>query len=239
MTSSHIPRNGPYFPDPRDPSATGKGGSTTPGPVIPPDPLLPRNGSMKGRAKGPASHAGPKAKPMTARVLSNTAIHQIRALALGKQLQPAIRTETGARAAHTALVHEIFSTLGSALQRRVRNPKDPELHPAAGPAAATHSHTRATRVPRRPCAREETTRRLRGHLLPAGGPANGRHTNDCALGQKPGRHGASQPRPKGPLVQPKGARPRNTPQQHLSVGHIDGNDLNLPDTCKRYPKSGG
>ena len=53
------------------------------------------------------------------------AIHQIPALALGGQLQPAIRTETEARAAHAALVHEIFSALRSALVRRVGNPPGP------------------------------------------------------------------------------------------------------------------
>ena len=53
------------------------------------------------------------------------AINQIRALALGEQLQPAIRTETEAQAAHAALVHEIFSALRSALVRRVGNPPGP------------------------------------------------------------------------------------------------------------------
>ena len=53
------------------------------------------------------------------------AIHQIWALALGEQLQPAIRTETEAQAAHAALVHEIFSALRSALVRRVGNPPSP------------------------------------------------------------------------------------------------------------------
>ena len=53
------------------------------------------------------------------------AIHQFRALALGKQLQPAIRTETEAQAAHAALVQEIFSALHSALVRRVGNPPGP------------------------------------------------------------------------------------------------------------------
>ena len=50
------------------------------------------------------------------------AIDQIWALALGEQLQPAIRTETEAQAAHAALVHEIFSALRSALVRHVGNP---------------------------------------------------------------------------------------------------------------------
>ena len=166
---STSPGRGPHFQDPGDPPATGKGGSATPGPVTPPDPPLLRNGSTRGRTKGPAIHAGPTTKPMTAGVLWNTAMDQIWALALGKRGQPVIRTETGARAAHTALVHEIFSTLRSALVRRVRNPQDPEPHPATGPAAAAHTHTRATRVQRRPCAREETTGRLRGRLLPPGG----------------------------------------------------------------------
>ena len=53
------------------------------------------------------------------------AIHQIHALALGEQLQPAIRTETEAEAAHAALVHEILSALRSALVRRVGNPPGP------------------------------------------------------------------------------------------------------------------
>ena len=53
------------------------------------------------------------------------AIHKIWALALGGQLQPAIRTETEARAAHAALVHEIFSALHSALVRRAGNPPGP------------------------------------------------------------------------------------------------------------------
>ena len=119
------PGRGPHFQDPRDPPATGKGGSATPGPVIPPDPPLPRNRSARGRAKGPAKHAGPTAEPMTTGVLSNTAIRQIWALALGERRRPAIRTETAARAAQTALVHEIFSTLRSALVRRVGNPPGP------------------------------------------------------------------------------------------------------------------
>ena len=53
------------------------------------------------------------------------AIHQIRALALGEQLQPNISTETEALAAHAPLVHEIFSALRSALVRRVGNPPGP------------------------------------------------------------------------------------------------------------------
>ena len=53
------------------------------------------------------------------------AIHQILALALGEQLQPAIRTQTEAHAAHAALVHEIFSALRSAFERRVGNPPGP------------------------------------------------------------------------------------------------------------------
>ena len=50
------------------------------------------------------------------------AIHRIRALALNKQLQPTIRTDTEAQAAHAALVHEILSALRSALVRRVGSP---------------------------------------------------------------------------------------------------------------------
>ena len=53
------------------------------------------------------------------------AIHQIWALALGEQLQPTIRTETEAQAAHAALVYEVFSALRSALVRRVGIPQGP------------------------------------------------------------------------------------------------------------------
>ena len=53
------------------------------------------------------------------------AIDQIRTLALGEQLQPAIRTETEAQAAHVALVQEILSALRSALVRRVGDSPGP------------------------------------------------------------------------------------------------------------------
>ena len=53
------------------------------------------------------------------------AIHQIRPLALGEQLQPTISTDTEAQAAHAALVHEILSVLRSALMQRVGNPRGP------------------------------------------------------------------------------------------------------------------
>ena len=53
------------------------------------------------------------------------AMHQVRALALGEQLQHAIRTEREAQGAHAALMHEIFSALRSALVRRVGNPRGP------------------------------------------------------------------------------------------------------------------
>ena len=53
------------------------------------------------------------------------AIHQIGGLALGEQLQPTIRTETDAQAAHAALLHEILSALRSALVRRAGNPPGP------------------------------------------------------------------------------------------------------------------
>ena len=77
------PGRGLHFSDPSDPPATSKGGSATPGAAIPPDPPLPCNGSARGRAKGPAKHAEPAAELMTTGSLSNSACHQIRALALG------------------------------------------------------------------------------------------------------------------------------------------------------------
>ena len=77
------PGQGPHFPDPSNPPATRNGGSATPRTAIPPDPPLPRNGSARGRAKGPAKHGEPAAEPMTTGVLSNSARHRMRALALG------------------------------------------------------------------------------------------------------------------------------------------------------------
>ena len=124
-TSSHMPRAGAALPGTPQPACNRERGSATPGPVIPPDPPPPRNGSARGRAKGRAEDAGPTDEPMTTEVLSNAAIRQIRALVLGERLQPAIRTDTEAQAAHTALVHEIFTTLRSALVRSVGNPPGP------------------------------------------------------------------------------------------------------------------
>ena len=45
-------------------------------------------------------------------------------------------------------------------------PQGPEPQPATGPAATTRRRTRATRVPHRPSAGKEMTRRTRDHLLP-------------------------------------------------------------------------
>ena len=39
---------------------------------------------------------------------------------------------------------------------------------------------------------------------------------------------------KDPLVQPNRARPRNTLQQRLSVGHTGGKNVNLPGTCNGH-----
>ena len=50
------------------------------------------------------------------------AIHKIRGLAMGGELEPAIRTETEAQAAQAAIEHKILSALRSALVRRAGNP---------------------------------------------------------------------------------------------------------------------
>ena len=104
------------------------------------------------------------------------AIHQIRALALGEQLQPAIRSETEAQAAHAALVHEM-------------------------------------RVLHQPCAREETTRRLRNHLLPPEGRAMDvtPSSADSAINHEdPGRANLAQ---KDPSYNPT-TRGRTTHSSH-------------------------
>ena len=66
--------------------------------------------------------------PAPANLCPVFAIHQIWALAIGRQLLPTIRTETEAQAAHAALVHEILSALRSPLVQRLGNP----------PGALTH-----------------------------------------------------------------------------------------------------
>ena len=63
--------------------------------------------------------------PATTNLCHVFAIYQIRALTMGGQLQPTIRTETEAQAAHAALMHEILSALRSALVRRIGNPPGP------------------------------------------------------------------------------------------------------------------
>ena len=125
MTCSHTPRAGAALPGPPRPACNRERGSATAGPVIPPEPPLPRNESARGQAKEPAKHAGPTAGPMTTGVLWSTEIPQIRALALDERLQPAIRTETEAQALHAALVREILSALRSALVQRVGSPPGP------------------------------------------------------------------------------------------------------------------
>ena len=52
----------------------------------------------------------------------------------------------------------------------------------------------------------------------------------------PGRVNLAQ---EDPLVQPDKARPRNTLQQRLSVGHTGGKDVNVPGTCNGHPKNRG
>ena len=52
----------------------------------------------------------------------------------------------------------------------------------------------------------------------------------------PGRANLAQ---KDHLVQPNNARPRNTLQQRLSIGHTSGQGVNQPGTCNGHPKSRG
>ena len=114
-------------------------------------------------------------------------------------------------------------------------PRGPEPQPATGPAAATRSRTRAARVPRRPCAKGETTPRTRDRLLlpedrtmiltPQVTESNTNHDDArrAYLAQK------------DPLVQPNNALPRNTLQQRPSTGHTSGEGVNLRGTCNGHP----
>ena len=69
--------------------------------------------------------------PATTNLCPVFAIHQIRALAMGGQLLPSIRTETAAQAAHAVLVHDILSAL-----RRALNHQEPK------PGTCPHEHAR-------------------------------------------------------------------------------------------------
>ena len=118
-------------------------------------------------------------------------------------------------------------------------PQSPEPQPATGAAGTTHRHARATRIPHRPSAREETTRRPRDHLLPPEDPAmdiTPTAAESAVHRDNPGRANLAQ---EDPLVQPDKARPRNTLQQHLSVGHAGGKDVTMPGTWNGHPKKRG
>ena len=80
---------------------------------------------LDGRQQLEAIPERPAENPTAPNLCPVFAIHQIRALALGEQLQPTIRTETDAEAAHAALVHEIFSAPRSALVRPDGHPPGP------------------------------------------------------------------------------------------------------------------
>ena len=70
-TGPYIPRAGATLPGPLQPACNRERVGATPGPVLPPNPPLPRAGSTGGRANGPAKHAGPRAGLMTTKMLSN------------------------------------------------------------------------------------------------------------------------------------------------------------------------
>ena len=70
-TSSHNPPGEGHASWTPRPTCSRERGGATPGPVLPPHPPLPRAGSTRGRAKGPAKYAEPAAGPITTRMLTN------------------------------------------------------------------------------------------------------------------------------------------------------------------------
>ena len=101
----------------------------------------------------------------------------------------------------------------------------------------THRRARATRIPHRPYAREETTRRPQDHHLLLEDPTlDVRQTaaESAVNRDDPVRADLAQ---EDPLVQPDKARPRNTLHQHLSVRHAGEKDVDLPDACNGHPKN--
>ena len=83
---------------------------------------------------------------------------------LGGQLLPTIGIETEARAAHTALVHEIISALGSALVRRLGN------HPGAYPTTSLN--------------REHAPMNMRGDTIATSAPTRHTHALPAATGHR-------------------------------------------------------
>ena len=118
-------------------------------------------------------------------------------------------------------------------------PQGPEPQPATGPAATTRSHTRATRVRRRPCARKETTRRTRARLLPTEDRMMIVMPKAAESGTNRNDHRRADLAQKDPLVEPNNARPHNTLQQRCSTGHARGEGVNLPGMCNGHPRSRG
>ena len=170
-TSSHIPRAGAALPETPRPACNRERGSATPGPVIPPDPPLPRNGSARGRANWPAKHAGPTAGPMTTGVLSRPRSARSGRWRWANDCSPPSALRRRPRRHTRPLCTKSSVPSAAPWWNAWETPQGPETHPATGPAATTHSRTRATQVPHRPCALEETTRRLRDRLLPPKGQA--------------------------------------------------------------------
>ena len=70
-TSSYNPPGKGHASRTPRPTCSRERGGATPGPVLPPHPPLPRAGSTRGRAKGPAKYAEPAAGPITTRMLTN------------------------------------------------------------------------------------------------------------------------------------------------------------------------
>ena len=163
------PGRGPHFPDPRDPPATEKGAAPHPDPSS--------HLTLLSRVTDPRG-AGQRSQPNTRGPLP------------GRRPRECYRAPQSARSGRWRWAHDCSPP--SALRQRPRRhmrplctkssvpsaaplcgawetPQGPEPHPATGPTATAHSRTRATRVPHRPCAREETTRQLRDCLLPPEG----------------------------------------------------------------------
>ena len=124
----------------------------------------------------------------------------------------------------------------------------PEPHPANGPAATTDSRKRATQLPHRPCAREETTRRLRDHLLPPEGRAMDVTPTAAHSGinhDDPGRANLSQkdpsynPTTRGRATHHSNACRWDTPTGETSTCPTRATDTRKPNDFLLHPPGGG
>ena len=160
------------------------------------------------------------------------AIHQIRALAMGGQLQPAIRTETEAQAAHAALVHEILSALRSALVRRVGNFPGPRTT-ASRNREHTLMNTRGNTVRTAPPHRHGTRVPCPPQPVTGSAATTHRRANTVGIPQRPPASEETTRQPRDHLVLPEA--PKMDVKPAAAEPAVNRDDRGKPTLPKRTP----